>query len=191
MGHSAFLAINVADMIQVNSVSPFFTFEYMMPRFMFYLQPKPIMAALSNAQPFFEVSVSHVTTKELELIWNVFSFLPLMVCRFILHLRKPKRAASESLWASGNQSFSMRFLGQVRNPLQGGQADEEDSECVDARDIESLDNDSGTICYRQWRCQVGTTARSLQQSSVCVWSMMGRNDFVLSILSTRSVVRNT
>lgn len=68
MGHSAFLAINVADMIQVNSVSLFFTFEYMMPRFMFYLQPKPIMAALSNAQPFFEVSVSHVTTKELGLI---------------------------------------------------------------------------------------------------------------------------
>lgn len=72
-----------------------------------------------------------------------------MVCRFILHLRKPKRAAFESLWASKNQSFSMRFLGQVRNPLQGGQADEEDSECVDARDIESLDNDSGRICYRQ------------------------------------------
>ncbi|KAI0769499.1 hypothetical protein BC629DRAFT_1725031 [Irpex lacteus] len=71
---------------------------------------EPVQVALGNVQPFFEV------------------LLPLIVCRFILHLRQPKLAgtAAGSSWASGNQSFSVRFVGNAGNALQIGEEDEEE-----------------------------------------------------------------
>ncbi|KAI0086731.1 hypothetical protein BDY19DRAFT_907923 [Irpex rosettiformis] len=50
---------------------------------------------------------------------------PLIVCRFILNLRQVKPAGSS--WISGNQSGSLRFVGNAGEPLRFG-ADEEPEE---------------------------------------------------------------
>lgn len=57
---------------------------------------------------------------------NVFSLLPLIVCRFILHLRQTKQVGTGSLRVPGYQSHSIQFVEPVGSSLQVGEGDEED-----------------------------------------------------------------
>lgn len=53
----------------------------------------------------------------------VSSLPPLVVCRFILNLRQVKPAGS--FWIFGNQSHSLRFVGNMGESLQFGELDED------------------------------------------------------------------
>lgn len=53
----------------------------------------------------------------------VSSLPPLVVCRFILNLRQVKPAGSS--WISGNQSHSLRCVGNMGESLQFGELDED------------------------------------------------------------------
>lgn len=50
----------------------------------------------------------------------------LIVCRFILNLRQVKLAGDS--WVSGNQSHSLRFVGNMGESLQLGEDEEGDDE---------------------------------------------------------------
>ncbi len=49
---------------------------------------------------------------------HIFSLPAMIVCRFILNLRQIEPAGSS--WASGNKSVSLRFVGNLGQPLQIG-----------------------------------------------------------------------
>ena len=55
-----------------------------------------------------------------------YSFTPIIICRFTLNLRQVK--PSSSSWASGNQSASLRFVGNAGESLQFGGDDDEEGE---------------------------------------------------------------
>ncbi len=54
----------------------------------------------------------------------VSSLPPLIVCRFILRQVKP----AGSSWVSGNQSHSLRFVGNMGETLQFGEENDNDNE---------------------------------------------------------------
>lgn len=58
------------------------------------------------------------------LIDRVHSLPPIIVCRFILNLRQVKHAGSS--WVSGDQSHSLKFVGNMGQSLQFGEDQEED-----------------------------------------------------------------
>ena len=55
-----------------------------------------------------------------------FSITPIIICRFTLDLRQVKSPGSS--WVSGNQSASLRFVGNAGGSLHFGGDDEEEGE---------------------------------------------------------------
>ena len=55
-----------------------------------------------------------------------FSITPIIICRFTLDLRQVKSPGSS--WISGNQSASLRFVGNAGGSLHFGGDDEEEGE---------------------------------------------------------------
>ena len=75
-------------------------------------------------------------------ICHTHSITPIIICRFILHLRQFKPCCSS--WVSGNQSASIRFVGNAGGSLQfGPDEDEEGEEAVG----EYLSRDESSVIH--------------------------------------------
>ena len=69
------------------------------------------------------------STHEHNLISYTHSFTPIIICRFTLDLRQVR--SPDSSWVSGNQSASLRFVGNAGGSLRfGSDEDEEGGEDV-------------------------------------------------------------
>ncbi|KAI0769497.1 hypothetical protein BC629DRAFT_1595824 [Irpex lacteus] len=66
-------------------------------------------------------------------------FPPMIVCHFILSLRQVEPAGSS--WASGNQSRSIRFIGNIGQSLQFGKEGEAGGEDMPGVEVASAEAD--------------------------------------------------